>query len=67
MTVHWLPQHGKCPDTGKRCYPCRHAAKVDARAIHGSVYRCKHCDHYHLTHYPAKVQRAISLVMGIRA
>lgn len=64
----WREAWGKCPRTGKRSYPTRHAAIVAARRnpCGASVYRCPHCDEHHLTHYTARVQKAIRLVLSIR-
>lgn len=62
----WMPEWGLCgAGTEKRSYPSRHEAKKDARTIHGTAYRCPlyGCGHYHITHYPPRVNRAIRLLL----
>lgn len=64
----WNPAWGLCPVQGKRCFPDRGTARRGLRLngeIHGgSVYRCNHCDQYHVTHYPPNVQRAIGYLLA---
>lgn len=58
----WRPEWGKCPKLGKRRYPKRHDAQVDARrAGHLSAYKCQYCGDYHLTSQPRTLQKVYKL------
>jgi hypothetical protein len=51
--------------SGKRPFRSHHDAKVAARQLggHSSDYRCRYCGHYHITHYPRRVSKAIGLLI----
>lgn len=63
--IGWIPPWGRCEKTGKRSFPCRHAARKEARYRSQHVYRCRLCGNYHLTSRSPRVQRAIALVLSI--
>lgn len=60
----WRPEWGRCPKTGKRSYPSRAQARTACRGVGtGTLYRCAHCDQFHLTSYPPNVARAITYLL----
>lgn len=59
--------------TGKKPYPSREAAEIDARCLarktghRFNVYTCKHCHGIHVGHTPKKVLQAIRARQEARA
>lgn len=63
--LKWQEVWGKCAQPPhKRRWPERHKAKRVARHTGGSAYQCPHCGDWHLTHYPPRVQRAITYLIN---
>lgn len=64
----WQSAFGRCTTTGKRAFPNRGVARRARRLTPkdqggGDIYRCRYCDKYHLTTYPANVMRAIRYLL----